>query len=412
MSRTYNYSTICPLIGGMTLAGRAVTGDDPNCLISFKAFADNEKPLRSYLPDVPYEVLDDGGNMAAGKDFDFISALCPCAGLSTLSSGTDEKRDAANYWMFETAKHVLGTLKPKVFWGENAPAMYSPTSARAERVRQKLAAIATEYGYTITFYFTSTHFHGVPQRRHRTFYFFWRETDRVPVMSYWRRPMPTFAEYMALVPANATQHQNDFERANKALRSTRFAKWANAEYGEAFPDVIRERMRELNQQMWTVQDFVLGDKAQGAAKLDKFRSWYIEAGDEKSISYVERIIDKLATGLNTWDDSPAIFLPTGTFNALIGNMVDSAHPTEHRSLTIRDQMHIMALPSDFELTIKNSNAICQNVPVCTASDMQRDVLAYLDDKLPLVDAKVLFQSNFTQNIDHARTVGESKLLIF
>lgn len=407
---TYKYATTVPLIGGMTLAGRAVTGRDPDCLISYKAFADNEKPLRSYLPDVPYEVLDDGGSMTAGKDFDFISALCPCAGLSALGTGDDTKRDAANFWMFETAKHVLGTLKPKVFWGENAPAMYSQTSARAERVRTQLLEIAKANGYTATFYFTSTHMHGVPQRRHRTFYFFWRENGRVPIMNYWKRPTKTWGEYLAEVPANATQHDTDFDRAHKTLRATRFAKWANAEFGDSFPDTIRQRMIELGKNMWTIQDFVLADP--NGSKLDTVRAWYDGLKDEKAVAYMDRIATKHADGKGVWDDSPAIFLPTGNFNALIGRTMDSAHPYEHRSLTIRESMHMMALPHDFQLTIKNTNAICQNVPMCTASDMQRDVCAYIDGKLPFADADVLFQSNFTESVDSARTIGSSKLLVF
>ena len=36
--------------------------------------------------------------------------------------GSDAK---ANIWMFRSAEYVLGRIKPKVFWGENAHMLFS-----------------------------------------------------------------------------------------------------------------------------------------------------------------------------------------------------------------------------------------------------------------------------------------------
>lgn len=408
---TYNYASIVPLIGGNTIAARQVTGVDPVALLTYKAFADNEKSLRAYLPHVPYEVLDNGGSQTAGAGADFITALCPCAGLSTLGTGSPEMREAANSWMFESAKHVLGTLKPRVFWGENAPGMYN--SARGESVRARLKQLAEDNGYTMSFYFTSTHLHGVPQRRHRTFYFFWREQSRVPVMPYFYKQPATWAQYLAEIPADATQHEDDKPRAYKALRATRFAKFAEAQYGTDFPDFIRMRMRELNKTMWTVQDFVLRDSA-APNRPNLMKKWYSEpaqsAADPRAAAYFDRIHQKIAQDKGIWDDSPAIFLPDVNFNALIGRTTDSAHPVEHRSLTVRECLHMMALPADFQLVTKTINHICQNVPVCTAADMTRGVLAYLNDQLPFTDGNVLYQNNFKSVVE--KTEGDSKLITF
>lgn len=411
MGSIYKFGTIVPLIGGMTVAGMQVTGEKPQALVSYKAFGDNEKNIRAYLPDVPYEVLDDGGDEGALKGADFISALCPCAGLSTLGTGTPEMREAANSWMFKTAEHVLGTLKPRVFWGENAPGMYNST--RGESVRQRLKAMAEKHGYTMSFYFTSTHLHGVPQRRHRTFYFFWREQGRAPVLPYFFKQAPTWGEYMSQIPAGATQHDDDKERAYKQLRMTRFAKFAHAQFGEDFPDFIRSRMRELNKTMWTVQDFVLRDS--GAPERPKqMRDWYTESAqaeaDPRAAAYFDRIAAKIADDKGIWDDSPSIFLPDVNFNALIGRTTDAAHPFEHRSLTVRECLHMMALPLDFELVTKSINHICQNVPVCTGSDLQRGVIAYLNDELPFADGDVVYQNNFRSTVE--KIEGDSKLITF
>ena len=408
-NKKYNWGTIVPLIGGMTLAGKQATGEDPDFLLTYKAFADNEKNIRAYLPDVPYEVLDDGGNIDAGKDADFISALCPCAGLSTLGTGDATKREAANSWMFKTTEHVLSHLKPRVFWGENAPAMYSQSGTKGAAVRDRLQALAEANGYTMSYYFTSTNLHGVPQRRHRTFYFFWRG-DKVPELRYFNKPAPSWKDYLAQVPANASSHKDDMDRAYRTLRATRFAKWADAALGEGFADVIRERARELGKTMMTVQDYVLDDPA-APNRIDEMRAWYESENDQASVKYIDRIMAKIAEGKGIWDDSPSIFVPEANFNALIGRTTDAAHPTEHRSLTVRECMHLMALPHDFELVTNSINHICQNVPVCTGGDLQHEVLAYLNGELPMIDAKVVFQNNFKQTVEHVEG-GNSKLLVF
>jgi site-specific DNA-cytosine methylase len=411
ITKKYKHGTIVPLVGGQSIAGREVLGSDPDFLLTYTPFAENEKNIRAYLPNVPYEVLDAGGNMEAGKDSDVISALCPCAGLSALGTGTAEARDAANSWMYRSAEHVLGALKPKVFFGENAPALYSEGSEKAKFVRDKLEAIAEKHGYTTSYYFTSTHLHGVPQRRHRTFYFFWRENGRVPILPFFKKEAPTWGDYMSQIPAGATQHEDDKPRAIKALTATRFAQYAKHLHGDAWPNVIRDHMRKADKNMMTVQDFILNDKSD-LEKPQAMRAWFASNGDTRSVEYVDRIIAKLATGKGVWDDSPAIFLPEGNFNALIGRTTDSAHPYEHRSLTIRECMHMMALPHDFQLVTKVINNICQNVPVCTSSDMYRGIVEYLEGRTTMVDSKVGFQNNFKEVFEFNRSTVESKLMVF
>ena len=57
---------------------------------------------------------------------DYVNAVCPCAGLSTLNRSKLRGSDnAANEWMIKSGEYVLGRIKPKVFWGENAPGLFS-----------------------------------------------------------------------------------------------------------------------------------------------------------------------------------------------------------------------------------------------------------------------------------------------
>ena len=61
---------------------------------------------------------------------DYINSICPCAGLSMLNTSTNPRfsrgSDAEkNKWMFESAQYVFEKIKPKVFWGENAPGLFT-----------------------------------------------------------------------------------------------------------------------------------------------------------------------------------------------------------------------------------------------------------------------------------------------
>ena len=107
------YATIIPLIGGMTVANRKSTGKDPEFLISWDAFKKNDSHIQSYLPEVPnYLIPNEGEDNVTEKikedykgKLDFVSTVCPCAGLSMLNnargsesaSGSDASQ---NDWMF------------------------------------------------------------------------------------------------------------------------------------------------------------------------------------------------------------------------------------------------------------------------------------------------------------------------
>ena len=53
------HATIIPLIGGMTLANKKITGKDPEVILSYSPFGANDSHITKYLPQVPYKILDD-----------------------------------------------------------------------------------------------------------------------------------------------------------------------------------------------------------------------------------------------------------------------------------------------------------------------------------------------------------------
>ena len=177
-----NYASIVPLIGGETIAMQNVFGKRPEYLLSYEDFNANDNHLVEYYnKEVPYHLIRDG-RVPNLPTVDVINTVCPCAGLSSLN--TSASSDAgANDWMRTSATHVLGELKPKVFWGENAPRL---ASKMGEPVVRDLREIGEKFGYTFSLYKTKSILHGLGQVRDRAFYFFWKGS-RIPQFEYIKR---------------------------------------------------------------------------------------------------------------------------------------------------------------------------------------------------------------------------------
>ena len=206
----YKYASIVPLIGGETLAMEAVFGKRPEYLLSYSPFSNNDQHIVAhYKNEVPYLLLDQGAKRPGGK-IDVVNTVCPCAGLSSLSPGA--KSDAAaNDWMSTTAKYVLEEIKPKVFWGENAPRL---ASKMGEPTVKKLRKIGADNGYTFAIYKTKSILHGLSQVRDRTFYFFFKG-DTIPVLPFVKRPHKPIEEAIRGVERRKDDPMNVLVNAKK-----------------------------------------------------------------------------------------------------------------------------------------------------------------------------------------------------
>ncbi|HPM21242.1 MAG TPA: DNA cytosine methyltransferase [Thermotogota bacterium] len=201
------YANIIPLIGGMTLGNIKATNNKPEFIVSFKdVFRDNDNHIVTYLNDVPYyDVSEFNLYNEYYEKLDFVSTVCPCAGISMMNVAKNSSASRSGYakqnnWMYETAEWVLDKLRPKVFWGENAPTLVSKIG---EPVRNKLLEIANKYNYSFSLYKTNTLLHGIPQNRARTFYFFWRDS-KVPVLNWYKKPHEDILTYINKIPSDAS----------------------------------------------------------------------------------------------------------------------------------------------------------------------------------------------------------------
>ena len=108
--------------------------------------------------------------------------------------------------------------------------------------------------------------------------------------------------------------------------------------------------------------------------------------DEKDYKRLYNAKAKLDAGKNYMVPGPFFF--DKKVNAMVGRTITSTlHPTKERYLTVREVMHLMGMPHDFEFSPSEPgatlNMLAQNVPSYTAADMTTEVLKYLRGELEL-----------------------------
>lgn len=388
----YKWGTIIPLAGGMSIGLEKAFGYQPSNVFSFPGFQANDGHYLQYRPDVPYHIIGESeGSIPTKGSINVINSVCPCAGLSMLNTGGGKNStmgrgsDAAqNEHMYNSSRWVLENLEPDVLWGENAPGLYTNIGAG---VRVKLHEIAKEFGYAFSIIKTNTRHHGVPQNRPRTFYFFWK-AESAPILEYYDRPTKNLGDYLKEIPKSASYQDNN-EKLTEDLANDWTYRWAKDKYGDEFREVIGSKSKTV---FGYVAKFdLLEDLCAFAEKIQ----------DPKALKVTAHMRKKFSQGLGIWDSSIHIFDPKSEINAVIGrNMADSIHPFEDRFMNIREYLHLMGHPHDYELTDrKHAHHLTQNVPVNTARDWTYEVIKFLDGKLSLSGVDYLLQDNTKQRID-------------
>ena len=390
---TIKHAGIVPLIGGELLASDAAYGVKPEYIMSYGAFANNEQHLLNHYKkdgyDIPYHVLDSENPPQNLESVDIVSSVCPCAGLSNYHSSYGE-HNQNNQWMEKTTRYVLETVKPKVLWGENAPALATNVGAF---MREKLREISDAAGYNMSIYITKSLLHGSPQIRRRSFYFFWRRDtfdNMVPVFNTYNRKYPTIRELLDSVKSNF-----QVEPINKKIPSQ------DDPYYNYFLTEVKGGMTHtdfsatlgpdtFNRPSYSVEGEML---AQGIT-YQEIGKWMRSQGKEKEADKCDRRHAKLSSGKNVM--MRGTIIPVDHIGAFVVHMPSVVtHHVEDRYVNYREAMTIMGLPQDYELLDPkiSTNHICQNVPFLTAKDMATEVLATINGERPMERASYLLQSN-------------------
>lgn len=391
-SKKLKWGSIIPLIGGMPIANKQSTKEDPSFLLSYDAFASNDSHCVNYFKDTPYLIIDEndkisGDNSLLFSNVDFVSSCAPCAGLSMLnavSSGESKFKRGAdaiqNNWLYKAAEFVLDNIKPKVYWGENAPNLYTHAG---KLVLDRLKLIATERGYTCSIIKTDTYLHGIPQHRQRTFYFMWKG-EYSPILKYFKEETPHIIDYLNLIP---NEINDETKLMFNDLQKTGWWQWANfrnKDVRQMSENSIKEHV--LKHDLW---DDVIS-----------FTNEQDPLSNKKELVYLNKICinakRKMTEGKGYWDESPKIV--KDRINALISKNL-YVHPIKDRYLTIREAMWLMGLPHDFNLVNNNQFQITQNVPVKTASDWTSEVIKWCKgEQFELIKGSIK-QNNKIQQIE-------------
>ena len=361
-----NYASIVPLIGGETIAMQNVLGKRPEYILSYEEFEENDKHLLEYYKnEVPYHLLK-GDKLPDIKSVDIVNTVCPCAGLSSLSP-TSNSESTTNDWMRTSAEYILGSVSPKVFWGENAPRL---ASKMGEPIVKDLRKIGKKHGYTFSIFKTKSLLHGLSQVRDRTFYFFWKG-DQVTQLEYINRKYEKIEDAICDVKRNPDDPMNVL--TNDAVPSQ------NPYYA-----YVLEKLNKTHRQFAASIDKTT-NPLEWIYKNDSFvkaADWMRQKGFDKDADKCIRKHDKLQSGGNImWHN---IEVPKDHIGAFVGHRpTQLTHPWEDRFLTIRECLSLMKMPDDFILQggRKNLNHICQNVPVTTAQDMAKQVVAFVEGRL-------------------------------
>lgn len=393
------HASIVPLIGGETLGAQAAFGKRPEYLLSYTPFQANDSHLVNYYQgEVPYLLLDEGGRHP--YDVDVVSAVCPCAGLSTMSAGYGD-HNQNNKWMFETAKYVLGEMRPRVFWGENAPTLASKIG---NNVRGTLKTIGAENGYKMSVYRTKTILHGGPQVRERSFYFFWRG-DRVPLLNYFNRPHEKIEDVIMGATSN---FQTEVTNPKIPSRDDPYYRYLlEVVHGglthRQFVDLLEVQSVRGND----VYSYI----ERAGHDYETVGRWMESQGLMAEVEKCRYRHEKLSRGGNIMRRGTVV--PKDHIGAFVGHHPTRlTHPYEDRYINYREAMTIMGLPQDFELLDpkKNLNHVAQNVPVQTATDMANEVIAAIEDKRDWIEADYVLQNNYTRT--HVAETRSSTLETF
>lgn len=387
-----NYASIVPLIGGETVAMQNVFGKRPEYILSYPGFEANDTHLLEYYnKEVPYHIIGNDG-VPDVPSVDVVNTVCPCAGLSSLSV-TSSSDAAANDWMRTSARHVLGTLKPQVFWGENAPRL---ASKMGEPIVEDLRGIADEHGYSFTIYKTKSILHGLGQVRDRTFYFFWKG-KKVPVFEYIKREHEKIEDTIRSVENHASDPMNVVTNKNVPSEDPYYRYVLEEIEGGISHSAFQDKIEKSYDVKHYIED--------SGVTYDRVSKWMSKNGFEKQAARCLEMYTKLKNGGNIM--RRGVNIPKNYIGAFVGAYpLTLTHPDENRFLTIRECLSIMKLPKDFMLQggLKNINHICQNVPVTTAQDMAEHVLKFVDGRLDnsMIDTNFLVQDNKTRTLDYKK----------
>lgn len=395
------------LIGGMALGFERVFGTPErivtNGIYNDSLYIDYMNRQRGLNIPVVKASPDFSELEESVPEVDVIAMTPACSGLSMMTiTGTTENAPRSadnknNLQMLNILRYALKS-NPRVVAFENAPNLYT---GAGKIVRERLLDIAREYGYSMGLYQTNCMLHGMPQQRKRTFAVFYRDSNPA-VFEYENVPYQNWADFVR-------EHGKKMKMANRRLINvdTPEFNFVLERTGQKnFNDAVRML---IDQGKLKKMPMITAWEAVASIGIDDYIAWakrHLERcseGEEKLWKHAvydgEHLKEKMEKGSWIYDMS-AISVNADFQNALIAKNQGAIHPDENRFLSIGEALALMGFPEDYEFQNDNDFWIIgQNVPVCTAEWIAKNVKKYLEGKLQTIQEDFLQQSNIKQRID-------------
>lgn len=419
MSGKINWVSLQNLIGGLAIGTEKAFGSPP-LMIVHQGWA-NDKHYIKYMNEtrkLNIPVVEMNGDYETFKTpqdeatFNSIvqnykidvAVMCPiCSGLSQLNAintGSKARGSADNdqnknmYNLTELGMR----MNAKVVVFENAPAAYTKAG---EKVIERLEEIAQENKFSMQLVKTDTLLHGTPQSRKRTFLMFYRDGNP-GLFNYELKEYIPLAKYLSSVDESMPHYDEEVTIDSK----DQFYEFILHQSGEK---TYQEAMKKLAPHKTTWTSLQLSQHI----GFEKAIVWFNEkakenneTSDKERYSRGARIAkhcaNKVKQGLGYWDSTTYLANDGLYVNAVISkNIHRSLHPTEERGYNIRELLHLMSMPNDFEMidAKKNWNHISQNVPVSTATYVGTQIKEYLDGNLLEASTSFVKQDNIKQRLD-------------
>ena len=418
------WGIIQPLTGGMAFGGEAAIGTQPSWIISYPGLTSvkhnkngditsvgNEYGLLKWYKDhnklPPYQIFNkepfkqtsldidliDDPVWTNGKvdyaDTDLVVSVPVCSGLSQATIASQDTKDERNCNMLWNAEFTLNKIKPKIYIFENAPTLFSNTGTS---VRSMLNELAAKYDYSIVYYKTDTKLHDNCQRRPRTFVLFIKHRNGetgTPDFKFENKQV-SIEEFFKRLPDNATQQVTvEMNEANKL-----FLEYIKHKFGSNYRESVDP---------WILKKVIDNDLFEDVCEFAQ-KSDYPQKTKDSLSHLMRHIHDKIAAGKNYYCMLPGYPKPNGTLPAVMFKTIPSLlHHKEDRLYTIREYLHLMGMPIDYELcgNINTNYAkIGQNVPARTAQWIISEAARIIEswDTIARPNNDVLFVDNTKQTI--------------
>jgi len=383
------HAAIVPLIGGFSIAATNVIGNYPSAIFSWPdTFGDNDKLYLRYLEkkgvNVSYIEINETFSNKLYKHLDIVHGVLPCAGLSmsgNLKKGA-RSNSPVNDWMLKATEFVMSALTPKVYVFENAPTLFTDIG---KPVRNQLMELAIKHGYAITFYKTDTLLHGIPQRRPRTYVIMVKGLNS-PVLNYENIQTPSVEEYLKLIPTNASG-KDMYATKEPFISNFEIVRFCKLKFGENWRQAFLDTKEHL-----TSYDFLNRHKL-----LEEFQQFILSEPDPNpsSVKDIAHVIKKVNMGKNFRLSHRVLCIDKHHVYAVIGEMMErNIHPTEDRRMNMREYMHLMGMPHDFDLIDpKEIGKLPQNVPTKTSEFIIKEIIEIINGNRNFSSKRFEMQDN-------------------